>query len=144
MSLIFKIAAGIIIGSLVVQIITMKMIDHKSEAMGEALHVAQQLRNKSIVLMNSVHRHYNLHGSLPNFLHDLDCSPHGECAMAEDDSVFYITYKGEWILIQPYVMSTDIEYHCEATLLDRYDPRFHHCIEIEESDIPRSIRNSVY
>ncbi|BFM17178.1 hypothetical protein R50073_33610 [Maricurvus nonylphenolicus] len=142
MGLIFKIAAGVIIGLLTIQIVSMKLINYENKRKGEELHLAQELRNRSIILMNSVHFYYKKHKKLPTLLADLNCTSHGKCAAEEKDSVFYIAYQDEWIVVEPYIISSDVKYHCKATFLDRIDPRFHHCIKIDELEIPQSIKDS--
>ncbi len=143
MGLILKIAAGVIIGSLFVQIISYKFIEYDHKKKWENTLLAQGLRNRSIILMNSVHSYYKKHKTLPKSLDNLDCAQYEKCAEEEKDSVFYMSYQDEWILIEPYLASENVKYHCRATLIDRGDPRFHHCIKIDNSEIPQYIRDSV-
>ncbi len=142
MGLIFKIAAGIIIGLMAVQIASVKWLSYENRKQGEKIYLAQELRNKSIMFMNSVHFYYKENERLPQALSDLDCIQHRGCAVGEKDSVFYLKHENEWMLIQPYLISSDIEFLCKATFLDRLHPRFHHCIKIDASEIPQSIKES--
>ncbi len=58
MGLIFKIAAGIIIGLMAVQIASVKWLSYENRKQAEKIYLAQELRNKSIMFMNSVHFYY--------------------------------------------------------------------------------------
>ncbi len=55
MSLIFKIAAGVIIGLLVVQIFSYRIMDYENEKLDDQLTLTSGLKVRAIKLMNAIH-----------------------------------------------------------------------------------------
>jgi hypothetical protein len=141
MGLILKIAAGVLIGMLLFQVMMLKSIDAESEHKGNIVEVSQQLRNKVIMFMNFVHSHYKTHHELPTSQEGIDCNQFGECAIADREfaSRYYFTYRGEWISIEPYLNGSKVFFDCSATMLDRLDERFHHCTQIEKAALPAQV-----
>jgi len=135
MGLILKIAAGIIIGLLFVQILILKYVSYEGERLTEKLVLTSQLRMKSTILMNSVHLFYKKNNRLPKDISDLNCGD-TLCATAEINSVFYVKHDMEWMVIEPYIASRKVRFHCKSTLVDYSDVRFQHCIKINKPEIP--------
>ena len=73
MGLILKIAAGIVIGLLFLQIIMIQFTEDEYEEMSKEIIDAQELRNKHIILTNAIHSYYRKKKELPKFISDLEC-----------------------------------------------------------------------
>lgn len=138
--LVLKIAAGVIIAILVSQIISMKQLDYTVEKKRKHTNSSIGLNTQAIYLMNSVHRFYGEHKDMPKAVSDLMCVQYNQCKAVKHGGSFYVTYGGEWMAIDPYVVVSEVEFNCESTIIDRRDDRFDHCRKIDASAIPAVVK----
>lgn len=136
MGLILKIAAGVIIGSLFLQVITLKYIESKYENETESIILAQGLRSKSIQLMNSINTFYKKNKELPTSLSDLDCSLNGKCVGEVKGSRYYISHENEWLMIEPFILSDKVKFYCRSTFLNHQLSTFSHCTKMNRFSAP--------
>ncbi len=136
MGLILKIAAGVIIGSLFVQVITLKYIGYQYENETENVILAQELHTKSIHLMNSIETFYRKNKELPTSLSDLDCSLNEKCTGEVKGSRYYISHKDEWLMIEPFVISDKVKFYCRSTFLNHNISSFSHCTKMNRYSAP--------
>ena len=128
MKLILKIAAGVIIGLLTVQMLFMKFMDYENRKKGKELHYVQiKKHDKSIILMKGAGTYNKDFKTLPKLLVDLDCTAGGECGAGGKDSMFYISYQDEWLVVEPYLKSTNVEFNCKSTFSDYSYFGFQYC-----------------
>lgn len=143
MGLILKIAAGIIIGLLVVQIFLFNRIDTDYiETRDTMLHL-QDLKNKHIILTNAIHSYYKRNRKLPTFISDLSCrdimGSYEEipCATLVDNGVFYVNQGKDWASAEPYVVDNKVFNKCRTTQsFGDLDESFRGCLVMDVASIP--------
>ena len=138
MSLIFRIAAGVIIGLLVVQLVIMQMYPASSyEDMNKRMTDGQNYADRIMSLDSAIRRYYRKHKKLPTDVKGLECTrrmaPQGEayCAEWALNGVFYLKYKDSWASLRPSVINGKVTQECRAELKYlKYAPELEFCSEI--------------
>lgn len=136
MGLILKIAAGVIIGLLFLQVISLKYIESKYENETKSIILAQGLHTKSIQLMNSIKAFYKENKELPTSLSDLDCNQNGQCAGEVKGSRYYISHENEWLMIEPFVILDKVKFYCRSTFLNHKLSSFSYCTKMNRFSAP--------
>lgn len=144
MGLILKIAAGIIIGFLVLQIMFYQKVDSDYEEMSVDIQLTQDLRNKYIGLTNSLHSYFRRNESLPNFISDLSCTDmfnHRQkiaCAEVFDGGVFYVNNESDWASAKPYVLDGKLFIECATSRsMSIGEDSYRDCLDLDVANIPR-------
>lgn len=143
MGLILKIAAGIIIGLLVVQIFIFKKTDTDYTEAKNTLYIAQDLKNKHIMLTNAMHSYYKENKKLPTFISELECidlfrtRQKTPCASVVKDGVFYVNLGNDWASAEPYIQDKKLFNKCRTTRsFAAIDPSFRGCLPLDIASIP--------
>ncbi|MDH3343190.1 MAG: lysozyme inhibitor LprI family protein [Gammaproteobacteria bacterium] len=143
MGLILKIAAGIIIGSLVLQLMFYKSVDDTHEEMSENIYRQQELRNKFIVLTNSLYGYYRKNKKLPEFISDLSCvdvfnnRQKIACASRMSNGVFYVNNNNDWASAEPYILDAQLYNKCASSIdISIAGDRYRDCAKLDVSAVP--------
>ena len=115
MKLILKIAAGVVIGLLLFQIISLKVIDIAYERDVKNLDLVTALHNCSKLLTNEIHSFYKNKKEVPNDLSYLVSFNYKGCSVKQKEGVFFLSFKNEWMSVEPYLSSEGIAYNCKIT-----------------------------
>ncbi len=122
LSPIIKISAGVVIGLLVYQIIIFQKTDIEYEQGQKDVMAEQELRNKYILLTNSLHSYYKKYKELPEFVADLSCidvfNDRREipCGTIQKDGVFYVNNNNDWASAEPYVFDKKLYIKCSSSI----------------------------
>lgn len=136
MKMIFKIAAGVLIGLLAYQIILYQNIDYQNtkykkaaaqqqveyEKLQNQVNDAHILKTKFRLLNNAITSYYRKNKTLPKFTSDLKClNIHGgqeseRCAERYDDGIFYVNNGDEWASVEPYVFDGNLYSKCKSSI----------------------------
>ena len=144
MGQILKIAAGIIIASLILQIMFYQQVDEKHEEVGANILRVQDLRNKFIVLTNSLYGYYRKNKELPKYISDLSCvdvfnnRQKMDCAAVQSNGVFYVNNKNDWASAEPYVLDGKLYNKCQTSIsisiMD--DDGYRDCLKLDVASVP--------
>jgi len=122
LSPIIKISSGVVIGLLVYQIIIFQKTDIDYEQSYMDVMVEQELRNKYILLTNSLHSYYKKHKELPEFVADLSCvdvfndRKEIPCGTIQKDGAFYVNNNNDWASAEPYVFDSKLYIKCTSSI----------------------------
>lgn len=140
MTIIFRFAAAVVIGFLVLQLVQM----HRYPP--DFYKILNNYYGKINILKSAISGYYRKNNSLPNKLTDLDCSVFAvlnqkrerKCAETYSNGAFYIRHKQYWASIEPYVSNEGIAFKCKAApkLIDFSGPDLT-CTELDEDNIPK-------
>lgn len=145
MNLILKIAAGVVIGLLLFQVIVFQGTEDNYEEMSKEVLYAQELRNKYIILTNSIHSYYRKNKKLPEFISDLKCRDilnntrkKIDCASVLSNGVFYVNYKNDWASAEPYILDRKVFNKCKTSMkLDPGDGSYSDCLSLDVNAVPK-------
>ena len=158
MKMIFKIAAGVLIGLLAYQIILYQNIDYQNtkyqkavahqqaeyEKLKTQVNDAHILKIKFKLLNNAITSYYRKNKTLPKFISDLKClNIHGgqeneHCAERYDDGVFYVNHGKEWASAEPYIFDEKIYSKCKSSItLSKGNGIYQNCEKLDTSSIAR-------
>ena len=144
MALILKIAGGVIIGLLLFQIIMYKQVDNDYMERNNDMQQAQDLKNKHIMLTNSIHSYYRKNKKLPEFISDLKCidifntRQRTPCATVVSNGIFYVKHNDDWASAEPYVLDKKVFNKCRTTKsFSKVDKGFLGCKNLDVSSIPQ-------
>lgn len=139
MALIFRIAAGIIIGLLGAEIILSKMAERKYVNESQTLYAAQALNTNGVLLTQSLQTYVDEHGSLPSADATLDCTYLSDCLAGRQGDIYYVSYKGEWLSLEPRLVDQKIDYACRISVKSVYvplSPKFGECRDLNKAEVP--------
>ena len=156
MKMIFKIAAGVLIGLLAYQIILYKNIDYQNtkyqkaaaqqqaeyEKLKNQINDAHTLRTKFRLLNNSITSYYRKNKKLPKFISDLKCfktyndQENKHCAERYDNGAFYVNQKSEWASVEPYIFDEKLYSKCKSSIaLSKGNGIYQNCEKLDTSSI---------
>lgn len=122
MSLILKIATGIVIGLFSYHVIMLQITDIEYEEINQDVIDTQKLRNKFIILTNAIHSYYRNKKELPRFISDLKCfdmldngRQNIACASVVSNGIFYVNHKNDWASAEPYILDRKVFNKCKTS-----------------------------
>ncbi len=147
MILIFRIAAGIIIGLLAWQVISLQMIEAVNKDSAKDNVIMIELGLKASTLKNNISTYYHKNNFLPQYISDLEkCRDSRNrmttypCAEVHKDGVFYVKHINNWISLRPYTVENKIKYDCKSSI--RFvvgATEYLNCSELDIEDIPKPL-----
>lgn len=144
LSPIIKISAGVVIGLLVYQIIILQKTDIDYQQSQKNVIVEQELRNKYILLTNSLHSYYKKHKDLPEYVADLSCidvfneRKEIPCSTIQQDGVFYINNNNDWASAEPYVFDNKLYIKCKSSVkFLSVISDFKDCADLDIASVPK-------
>lgn len=129
MSLIFRIAAGVVIAYLILMIINLKFSQylHDEQVQKHAITAQTNMTNTSIdVLKNKIKRgidnYFKQHQSLPQYIADLFCKPEQSCDVRFYDTtvsegVYYTKNFDYLVAMKPTIQGRAVVYQCRFNSL---------------------------
>ena len=154
--MIFKTAAGVLIGLLAYQIILYQNIDYQNnkyqkaaahqqaeyEKLRNQVNDTHILKTKFKLLNNAITSYYRKNKTLPKFISDLKClnmyasQENEHCAERYDDGVFYVNNGKEWASIEPYVFDEKLYNKCKSSIaLSKGNGIYQNCEKLDTSSI---------
>ena len=147
MSLILKIAAGVIIGLLLFQFIVFQQVQVNVADKSESSLHAEDLNARYMSLTNSIRYYYRKHKQLPEFISDLKCTDRFNnnqimtCASVASNGIFYLNVANGWVSAEPYILDQQVYYNCRKTpSLAGIDENFRDCMALDITSIPEMIQ----
>ena len=151
MSLILKIAFGIIIGYLAIfafyNVFYLKpLLNNGMENTSDDAVLAMALIDPSEYFIDNVYAYYRKHGLLPAYISDLSCKLK-KCPEVQEAGVFYLSEGEEWMAIKPYLDVNKLKFECRLTerILASYAPYIYElkdCTTLNVADIPDKVEPS--
>ena len=149
MSNIFKIAAGVLIGLLLYQILMYHNMESNYVKMQSNMMEMQDLQNKYIRLTSAINRYYRENQEIPQYVSDLSCRDvyndwkQSSCEFTQREGVFYALSGDEWISAEPYVFDNRVHVKCRTSAklkASSLGENFSDCELQENASIPDRIR----
>lgn len=149
MTLIFRVAAGILIGLLATHAVMINLYNKKvDDGLSKgAVFLDRQVRyskykSKYLDLRSAIVRYYDKNNKIPNYMADLECRnrlgmPVNSCADVLHDGEFFVNYQGLWAGLKPYVDHGFLRFECRMDYgFVQYDDDYLLCDDIAEAIIP--------
>ncbi len=121
MATIFKVAAGVIIGFLVLQIYYNYAYDQKRSRVEESLIMASKFDVSSQYTKNAISSYYRKHGVIPSFISDVRCKRGKQCAAFKHGETYYLSKADAWMSFEPFLEDDQLKFRCSISKMGGID-----------------------
>jgi len=140
MTLIFRIAAGIIIGLLCYKIIDLRLGDYNYQQHSARTDIFYSIDTDFQRFLMRARQYYLKYGRLPIYASDIDCKRKSLCGARSKNGNFYFSNNYHWMAISLYLEEGNLRYRCEVTFDVKSDRRgvhyYEQCNKVEGVNLP--------
>lgn len=140
MTLIFRIAAGIIIGLLCYKIIDLRLGNYNYQQGSAQTDIFYSIDADFQSFLMRARQYYKKYGRLPLYASDIDCKRKSLCGARSKNGNFYFSNNYHWMAASLYLDGGSLRYRCEVTFDVKSDRRgaryYEQCSKVESVNLP--------